>query len=264
MVQDLRRRSVRELFPKIIQWLAPAECLLCRETHNDRDFLCADCQRTLPRNEHACQRCATPISHSKLQIPGAPRRSRCPACHMRPTNCGRILAPFLMQGTFRELLHLWKFQNHPQLSTLMACLFATNTAVQAQPQHRQQNLNEHRILVPIPTQWHRQLRRGFDHTWLLAHALRSVIGRENRVRPWLRNTRLRRAQHRSNRADRWENHSDRFIAAAGTEGQHITLVDDVITTGATVEAAAAACKAAGATSVEVWALARTPATAHAG
>ena len=146
----------------------------------------------------------------------------------------------------------------------MARLFATTTAVQAQPQHTQQNLNEHRILVPIPTQWHRQLQRGFDHTWLLAHALRPVIGRENRVRPLLRNTRLRRAQRRSNRADRWENHSDRFIAAAGTEGQHITLVDDVITTGATVGTAAAACKAAGAKSLEVWALARTPATDYAG
>ena len=112
-------------------------------------------------------------------------------------------------------------------------------------------------------QWHRQLRRGFDHTWLLAQALRQVLGGETRVRPWLRNTQLRRAQHRSNTADRWVDHAGRFIAAAGTEGQHITVVDDVITTGATIEAAVVACEAAGAKSVEVWALARTPATARA-
>ena len=161
-----------------------------------------------------------------------------------------------MQGTFRELLHLWKFQNLPRLSPLMACLFTTTAAVNAEPQCTQPNLNEHRILVPISIQWHRQLRRGFDHTWLLAHALRPVLGRETLVRPWLRNTQLRRAQHRSNRADRWGNHSDRFIAAACSGGQHITLVDDVITTGATIEAAVAACETAGATSVEVWALAR--------
>lgn len=263
-MRDLRRFSLQGLLRGLIQWLAPAECLLCREAHKDRGFLCAECQRTLPRNEHACQRCATPMPHSKLQILGAPRRSRCPACHVRPTNCERILAPFLMQGTFRELLHLWKFQNLPQLSQLMACLFTTTAAVNAEPQCTQPNLNEHRILVPIPTQWHRQLRWGFDHTWLLAHALRPVLGRETLVRPWLRNTQLRRAQHRSNRADRWGNHSDRFIAAACSGGQHITLVDDVITTGATIEAAVAACEAACATSVEVWALARTPATAQAG
>ena len=100
MVHDRRRWSVRELFPAVIQWLTPAECLLSRETHNDRGFLCADCQRTLPRNEHACRRCATPMSHSKLQIPGAPRRSRCPACHMRPTTCERILAPFSCKVRF--------------------------------------------------------------------------------------------------------------------------------------------------------------------
>ena len=91
-----------------------------------------------------------------------------------------------------------------------------------------------------------------------------MLGREARVSPWLRNTQLRRAQHRSNRADRWVDHAGRFIAAAGAEGQHITPIYDVITTGATIEAAVAACEAACATSVEVWALARTPATAHAG
>ena len=206
------------------------------------------------------------MPHSTPHIPEAPRRYHClacPVCHTHPTTCKRILAPFLMQGTFRELLHLWKFQNHPQLSPLMARLFASTAAVQAQPQPTQQNLGERRILVPIPTQWHRQLRRGFDHTWLLAQALRPVIGRETRVRPWLRNTQLRRAQHRSNRADRWVDHAGRFIAAAGTEGQHITVVDDVITTGATIEAAVAACEPVGAKSVEVWALARTPATARA-
>ena len=106
MVQDCTLRSVPELFPRVTQWLAPAECLLCRETHNHRGFLCADCLRKLPRDENACQRCATPMSHSKLQIPGAPRRSRCPASDIRPTTRERILAPLLMQGTFRELLHL--------------------------------------------------------------------------------------------------------------------------------------------------------------
>ena len=52
-----------------------------------------------------------------------------------PTN----VAP--RQGTFRELLHLWKFQNLPQLSLLMACLFMTTAAVNAEPQCTQPNLN---------------------------------------------------------------------------------------------------------------------------
>ena len=110
MVQDCTLRSVPELFPRVTQWLAPAECLLCRETHNHRGFLCADCLRKLPRDENACQRCATPMSHSKLQIPGAPRRLAAPPAisaqrpaseYWRPFSCKERFGSSFIYDSFR-------------------------------------------------------------------------------------------------------------------------------------------------------------------
>ena len=73
-----------------------------------------------------------------------------------------------------------------------------NRCNQCEPQCTQPNLNEHRILVPISIQWHRQLR-GFDHTWRL------TCGQSLGVKPWSgRGQQWQRAEHRSNRADRWE------------------------------------------------------------
>ena len=105
---------------------------------------------------------------------GAPRRHHRPARHTHPTTCKRILAPFLMRVRFGSSC-ICGSSRIPQLSPLMARLFASTAAVQAQPQPTQQNLGERRILVPIPTVAS-TVAAGFDHTWLLAQALRQVLG----------------------------------------------------------------------------------------
>jgi ComF family protein len=115
------------------------------------------------------------------------------------------------------------------------------------------------MLVPIPTQWRRQARRGFDHTWLLANAIRSQCLQPAVVRPWLLNRHYRAAQHRLNRKSRLADTRDRFVARPSIAGHKVVLIDDVMTTGATARAAARACAEAGALSVAVWCLARTPA-----
>ena len=122
---------------------------------------------------------------------------------------------------------------------------------------------EVRMLVPIPTQWRRQMSRGFDHTWLLAQAIRSRHAGRIVVRPWLRNLRYRPPQHGLDRKKRLTGAQGRFRAHPKLAGHHITLIDDVITTGATVTGAASALRLAGARSVDVWCLARTPAPSHA-
>ena len=160
-------------------------------------------------------------------------------------------APFLMQAGIRDLIHLWKFQHQPQLSPLLASLFIR--AMSPTPPSPSPLL-----LVPIPTQWRRQLQRGFDHTRVLAQAIAATYPHSLTVKPWLRHTRSGATQHRLNRSARWHNQHERFAVNARIQGCRVVLLDDVMTTGATVNAAAAACLKAGAKQVKVWCFARTP------
>ena len=74
--------------------------------------------------------------------------------------------------------HLWKFQNRPQLTRLLAELFldalATHSTRAPEASAGQPPDDEPWLFVPIPTQWQRHIRRGFDHTWLLAQALGAI------------------------------------------------------------------------------------------
>jgi ComF family protein len=160
-------------------------------------------------------------------------------------------APFLMQGGIRDLIHLWKFQHQPQLSPLLASLFIREAFTPA-------DLLRSLVLIPIPTQWRRQLQRGFDHTRVLAQAIAATYPHSLTVKPWLRHTRSGATQHRLSRLARWRNQHERFAVNAKIQGCRVVLLDDVMTTGATVNAAAETCLEAGAKQVTVWCLARTP------
>lgn len=112
------------------------------------------------------------------------------------------------------------------------------------------------FLVPIPSHSRRRWHRGFDQTWLLANNLTKLCGIP--LLRGLKRTRFASAQHQLRRRERAINMRNAFTAQCQLSGEHITLVDDVVTTGATATAATQALLAAGAGSVEVWCLARTP------
>ena len=232
---------------KAIQWLAPAVCVLCRQTHPSTEAICDDCDQRLPRNQAPCPRCA---------LPSAGRTSTttlkyCTDCQQHRFYFAKTHAPFLMQAGIRDLIHLWKFQHQTQLSPLLASLFIREAFTPA-------DLPRSLVLIPIPTQWRRQLQRGFDHTRVLAQAIAATYPHSLTVKPWLRHTRSGATQHRLNRSARWHNQHERFAVNARIQGCQVVLLDDVMTTGATVNAAAAACLKAGAKQVKVWCFARTP------
>ena len=240
---------------KLAQWLSPPCCLLCKERHHRQQAICISCEKALPRNISACRQCGLPLVAGITPSPAkAPRFECCVNCQRHPPPFQKTLAPFLMHTGMRDLIHLWKFQGQSHLTSLLAVLFTSAIAPRTVRQ-----IPRSAVLVPIPTQWHRQIVRGFDHTWLLAQALRWHLPGDNKINPWLRNTGFLKPQHRLDRRDRMKRGRDRFSAHPNAAGEHIILIDDVMTTGATARSAAAAFAAVGAQSITVWCIARTPA-----
>ena len=263
-------QHISQALVQTVKWLIPATCLICRQSHDAARAICADCERGFSRNRQACPRCALPLqvldspANRRSDLELISKRVLCPTCIRHPPAVIRAHAPYLMRTGMRDLIHLWKFQNRPHLSPLLADLLLNDLPQADKNPGASQGNAMQRVLVPIPTQWRRQVSRGFDHTWLLAQAIRSRHAAPVVVRSWLRNRRYRPPQHELGRKKRLMAAEDRFRAHAKVAGHHITLVDDVMTTGATVRGAANALRRAGARSVDVWCLARTPAPYNAG
>jgi predicted amidophosphoribosyltransferase len=111
--------------------------------------------------------------------------------------------------------------------------------------------------VPVPASAQRLRTNGFSPAQQIAQAVARRTGIACRV-DWLRLTREGQAQKTLNRDQRVQAMIGRFAADPAVYGRCVGLIDDVITTGSTVAAAASAFKAAGARSVVVLAAARTP------
>ncbi|MFO8142309.1 MAG: ComF family protein [Marinobacter sp.] len=122
----------------------------------------------------------------------------------------------------------------------------------------QQLLPEDRpdVLIPAPMHWLRRWQRGFNQ----AQDIAEFVGGQLAIpvaASAVRRSRQVKAQRGLNRAGRLAN-LDKVFQVRGTVPQRVAIVDDVVTTGATVRTLARALAEAGARDIQVWALARTP------
>ncbi len=231
---------------QILNTLLPCHCALCGLKAGGSLPICAGCAADLPRNICSCATCAIPIPPAATAI--GPRF--CGACLAKPPPFCRAYVPWLYDPQFAHLIHRWKFNGDRYLTRLLATLWAD--AIQLD--------READIIVPIPLHWRRQWRRGYNQAELLARDLcRQEPQQRLLVSDLLQRTRRTNAQSTMNADERKANLKTAFTTSRPCDNLHIALVDDVLTTGATAASAATALLEAGASQVDLWCLARTPA-----
>ena len=150
-------------------------------------------------------------------------------------------------GAVREAVHALKFGGRRSLARPLGDLVREQCAgaLTERPD----------AFVPVPLARARERERGFNQAALLAERLGSTLG--VRVRPrWLVRLRATAAQSDLSAAERRANVEGAFAAAPAVADRHVVVIDDVVTTGATIGDCARALRAAGARRVGVLAVAR--------
>ena len=227
----------------------PPLCPVCGLRLGDgrRDPLCGGCWRSIePIAAPYCIVCGTPF----FAFGPRDERHRCEECrrHRPPFAYARSIARY--GGVIREALHAFKFDRVTALERPLGNLMA-------EVGRGMVSVEEITLLVPIPLHRSRQSARGFNQAELLARRLGKVwkIPVGQRV---LRRLLATRPQTELNRSERRRNIRNAFSLTkpAAVRGQHVLLVDDIYTTGATSAEAARVLKRGGAAKVGVLTVAR--------
>jgi ComF family protein len=201
---------------------------------------CSVCAAELPRVGQACRRCglAQPVAH-------------CPRARMS-WDVDAVVAPFSYAPPLDHYLHALKYRRARALGRAFALLLAEELA----------NLGRVDAVAAVPLHRARLRERGYNQAQEIARVLARILGL-----PALRGGIARRvatpAQAGQGASERRRSVARAFRVARDLTGRCIAIVDDVVTTGATVNALAAELKAAGATRCVVIAVARTPEPAQA-
>jgi predicted amidophosphoribosyltransferase len=217
---------------EILDFLFPSVCPACREAAGPG--LCAACLAELPRIEHPCAWC------------GAPRREAndsCRACEGRGiAHLHEVAVVYHYAGVVEDLVRAAKVSGSPAAARALAELAPAPPEPIAGA-----------VVVPVPPS---PGRRSGPH---LGTAIARAVARRAALplRKLLRPTRIAAEQHRLGARERERNVDDLF-RCVGTAPERVVLVDDLLTSGATASAAAAALKAAGAKQVALVCVARTP------
>ena len=226
--------------------LFPPACPICREETGIAEMLCPDCWTDVAfLGPSGCETCNRPV-------PGAqPGDSvRCDDCTRHPPGWRRGAAAFQYADVGRRLVLALKHGDRLDLAPMLGgWLLRAGRAL----------VLEADLVAPVPLHWSRRLKRRTNQAAVLAHAVCRKAERRDAFAPrlLLRTTRTQ-SQDGKNRAARTANIAGAFTPgpdARQIEGKRILLIDDVLTTGATLSEAARVCMAQGAASIDILVLA---------
>ena len=241
-----------ELLHKLTQSLFPSRCIVCHRTVHCHAIdhaieICADCYRYLPFNQGCCTRCALPLPET------AGDRQLCGRCISNLPAFDYCYSLFRYEDDIIQLVHQLKFGEKISYARSLGELLCRRLQAEiAQPG----NLPD--CLLPVPLHNRRLRQRGYNQSIEIAR----VISRKLSI-PIEYNLVVRQrhtaAQSGLNARQRRKNVRNAFRVSGEVKYRHMLIIDDVVTTGTTVNELARLLKQHKVSRVGVLSLARAPA-----
>ncbi len=221
----------------ILDLLFPLSCLGCGQ---EGVWFCSSCRAGLKFLPPACFLCGW-----AGVLPRTPAGRTCVSCRDK-TALSCFLSPFSYGDKMpRELIHALKYLRITPVAPILAGLVRDYQA------YYSLRFPSEAVLIPVPLHPKKERVRGFNQSLLIANALAADLGLA--VLPGLKKVKSTRPQVELSGEERKKNVEGAFLwQGENLESQSVILVDDVKTTGATLEEAARVLKKAGAK--EVWAI----------
>lgn len=236
----------------MLELVFPWSCIHCRRplpVSSQALQLCPDCQTRLTANRPPfCRRCSRPLKASSLRV--------CPTCRKYRHHFDKAWGVLVYNTTMRRLLHLYKYGHKTGLTPFFTDRMENFIRQSRLPIFRADGI------IPLPLAFARQRQRGYNQARLLANALSLRL--QIPMLDCLERRRNTKNQARLSGKERWTNIKDAFKIKHrySYKNKKFFLVDDLLTTGATVSEAAKVLKAAGASKVYVLTLAVAQSETH--
>lgn len=223
-------------------WQA-SHCHICRRWQSQT--ICQTCLTAWRTNDRRCQRCA-------ISLPDAHHDDICAQCEDQAPEFDRAIAAVDYDGPWPGLMAKLKFHGATALARPLATMLAERV------HQRRASVD---LMLPVPLSRQRMSERGYNQSWLLAKHLERQLAIPARLDVLSRRQHTQRLMSLS-AEERTLQIRDAFeVSAQGQatiEGRHVAIIDDVMTTGATLDACARTLLESGARSVSAWVVARTP------
>lgn len=244
--------SLSSWFQTVLDFVFPASCAYCQKFVGDDRVLifCQSCWNTItPISDSACPRCGKPYS-SQVVLHHSPE-FLCGECRISPPFFDQALAATYYEGVMKEAILQFKFHYKTKLGKPLAQWLISRIPGNI-------DIQKYQVILPVPLHKTRQKQRGYNQSAILAKhlaqyyhltlSLRNLI----RIRPTDAQSQIK------DRKERQENvrNAFRLRFPGAIRDQNLILVDDVLTTGATVNECAKTLKQAGAASILVLTLSR--------
>ncbi|MDN2664554.1 ComF family protein [Psychromonas sp. 14N.309.X.WAT.B.A12] len=224
----------------------PSHCLMCG-LHSADQLICQHCNQAILTERPCCLHCGYGLAQTQ---------NVCGECLKHPFKFNRLVAVSGYQAPFPALIKKLKYQHQLIYGDLLGLLLA-NIVKQSYSEDQQKQID---YILPVPLHPKKHRIRGFNQAHLIADALLKQLPlRAKLVTPIDRN-KATTAQEGLTRKQRNLNLSNAFSMAVPTlnlQGKHVVLIDDVVTTGATINSICECLLSAGVKKVDVWCISRT-------